>query len=104
VKFAARTARLRHLGGQPAAQTHTADELAEQRQPGIGRQPFFRRFDLERKHRLCQIHHRLASPVHPAGARTDADSLPESLYIPAFNRFYAVRITEFGDKATALQR
>jgi hypothetical protein len=95
-RIAPRTARLGHLRGQPAAQTQATDKLAEQRQPGICRQLLFRRFDLERKHRLCQFPHRPASLDHPTGARFNTESLPKSPRIRAFHGIYAVRIAESG--------
>ena len=76
--------------------TQATDKLAEQRQPGICRQLLFRRFDLERKHRLCQFPHRPASLNHPTGARFNTESLPKSPRIRAFHGIYAVRIAESG--------
>jgi len=42
----------------------------KQRQPCIRRQQFFRCFELERKHRLCQSHHRTTFR-HPIGECLD---------------------------------
>jgi hypothetical protein len=54
---------------QPALQTQAAGKLTKQREPRVCRQHLFRRFELERKHRLRQSPYRPVSFLHQIGDR-----------------------------------
>jgi hypothetical protein len=96
--IAAPTARLGHLRVQPALQSQATDKFTEQRQSGIRRQKFFRRLDLERKHRLCQSSHRPASFALQIGECLDNVILSKIKGRRAFPAFYDMQSRDLGLK------